>query len=108
MRRSGIELYQRNSNQNNRMNSSTNRVISNRSIKENKLEKVNTQRPIITDRRNIRPSENKFENKQIENKVPTNSRPKIKLENRPSENKIQQKRRENDQPKQRGFREKEN
>lgn len=108
MRRSGIELYQRNSNQNNRMNSSTNRVISNRNIKENKLEKVNTQRPIITDRRNIRPSENKFENKQIENKVPTNSRPIIKLENRPSENKIQQKRRENDQPKQRGFREKEN
>ena len=50
----------------------------------------------------------KFENKQIENKVPTNSRPIIKLENRPSENKIQQKRRENDQPKQQGFREKEN
>lgn len=109
MRRSGIELYQRNSIQTNRMNSSSNPVISNRNIRENKLEKVNTQRPIITNRPNIiRPSENKFENKQRENKLPANTRPVIKQENRPTENKIQQQRRENDQPKQRGSREKEN
>lgn len=78
MRRTGIELYQKNHIQTNRMINSNRLIIPKRSISENRLGKDNTQRPIIVNRPNTRPSENK----------------------------IQQQRKQNDNLKQRSFREK--